>query len=515
MRIVFFIFLFVFLSLPLIASARVELVKSGHSDAVYYIDSNNIRHVFPNKAVYESWYGDDFSRVVIVSDEFLSGLSLGRNITMRPGSLIKIPSMPAVYAVEPGGILRKIVSEDLAIKIYGPDWSRRVSDVPESFWQNYFLGKSIELPHQVPDGTLYRVPTDPLYYYKWRGSIQPFASIEAVLANGFDSNDVVVNQQTFFRRDRPIDALELKIMDPANELAGSGPDCENKNIKAAFVFVTDGDPVESEVAWLKNITQNFSEVWKAATNGLSKIEISNKILILKKDNYTFPNPNKDDSVDLRETSYSYFDEFPDSVDFLLVVNNFKSFPDRNAEYRMVTNDFEGINRIILHAGNQYGSTGKLKGIANMGNINDYVFDGEFSYGGFYNLLLHEIGHHWLTSVRFRDNEGNLRTDLLRKDDFEHWSDYVNFISPVGSYGWEHKSGDEYFNRAAKLVGNLKGFSPLDLYLIGLYPPSAVGEIQYLVPYEIDKLNNTIMAEKKVVDIQQIIDAHGTWKCSIN
>ena len=48
-----------------------ELVKSALSDTIYYVDGGFIRHPFPNKTTYESWYGNDFSKVVTLSDEFL------------------------------------------------------------------------------------------------------------------------------------------------------------------------------------------------------------------------------------------------------------------------------------------------------------------------------------------------------------------------------------------------------------------------------------------------------------
>jgi hypothetical protein len=83
----FFIFaLFVAALMPIQASAALELVKSKDFGTVYYIDSKNVRHPFPNEATYKSWYGNDFSKIVTVDNNFLSQYPLGNNITIRPGT---------------------------------------------------------------------------------------------------------------------------------------------------------------------------------------------------------------------------------------------------------------------------------------------------------------------------------------------------------------------------------------------------------------------------------------------
>lgn len=129
---------------------------------VYYLDRDWLRHPFPNRHVYDSWY-ENFDTVEEISKEDMAQFRLGSPITYRPGTkLVKIPSIPKVYTVEPGGVLRWITSEDVAISMFGEDWADMVHDVPESFFLNYTEG----VPHYLPlwpTGTLVR-RTDGAYY---------------------------------------------------------------------------------------------------------------------------------------------------------------------------------------------------------------------------------------------------------------------------------------------------------------------------------------------------------------
>lgn len=108
--------------------------------AVYYVDTDLRRRPFPNQRVYDSWYRD-FSAVKEITREEMAGLWMGGPILYRPGTrLVKIPSIPKVYAVEPGGLLRWVETETVAIGLYGPDWAKRVDDLPESFFTAYVEG---------------------------------------------------------------------------------------------------------------------------------------------------------------------------------------------------------------------------------------------------------------------------------------------------------------------------------------------------------------------------------------
>ena len=103
-----------------------DVFKSTLSSAVYYLGSDNKRHIFPDVATYKSWY-PDFSGVKNISDSDVRVISPGQNVTIRPGTvLVKITTDARVYAVEPGGVLRWIPNEARAATLYGAAWRERL-----------------------------------------------------------------------------------------------------------------------------------------------------------------------------------------------------------------------------------------------------------------------------------------------------------------------------------------------------------------------------------------------------
>ncbi len=119
------------------------LIKGVSSSAVYYYGYDMKRYVFPNENVYFSWY-EDFSGVQEVSDENLASLTIGGNVTYKPGvRLVKIQTDPRVYAVGRGKTLRWVASEQVAKDLYGEKWATKVDDVPDAFFVDYETGRPI------------------------------------------------------------------------------------------------------------------------------------------------------------------------------------------------------------------------------------------------------------------------------------------------------------------------------------------------------------------------------------
>lgn len=127
-----------------IASASAgDLIKIEGLSSVYYYGNDCKRYVFPNAKTYFSWYSD-YSGVKTVSQNDLLSISIGGNITYRPGvKMVKITTNPKVYAVTKKGILRWIETEELAAALYGADWNTKIDDVPDGFFTNYTVGDSI------------------------------------------------------------------------------------------------------------------------------------------------------------------------------------------------------------------------------------------------------------------------------------------------------------------------------------------------------------------------------------
>lgn len=127
--------------------------------AVYYYGADGKRYVFPNSQAYFTWYAD-FNGVKVVSAAEMASISLGGNVVYRPGTrLVKITSDPNVYAVEPGGVLRWIQTEEVALALYGADWNRRIDDIPDAFFFNYTIGDPLAAAI-YPSGSVVKRTTD-------------------------------------------------------------------------------------------------------------------------------------------------------------------------------------------------------------------------------------------------------------------------------------------------------------------------------------------------------------------
>ena len=119
-----------------------NLVK-GSLSAVYYLAGDGKRHVFVNDRVYATWYGTNFSSVLTIPDSMLAAIPLGSPVTFRPGTMLKAPSVPAVYVVDVNQTLRHISSEPIATQLFGVQWNTMVHDLEESLLFSYRIGEPI------------------------------------------------------------------------------------------------------------------------------------------------------------------------------------------------------------------------------------------------------------------------------------------------------------------------------------------------------------------------------------
>ncbi len=188
-----------------------DLIKSPLSSSVYYYGSDNKRHLFPNEKTYRSWY-TDFSGIKIVTASQLQGISLGHNVTVRPGTvLLKIETDPKVYAVEPGGLLRWVPTEARAATLYGSAWATRIIDVPLVFWVDYSFGSDITTDAH-PTGSLiqYTGTTDKYYI---QGSERRLISTAGFTGNNFQLSNVLSVPTTLsYTLGSPLTAAETALV---------------------------------------------------------------------------------------------------------------------------------------------------------------------------------------------------------------------------------------------------------------------------------------------------------------
>jgi hypothetical protein len=62
--------------------------------------------------------------------------------------LVKITTDPKVYAVDQGGQLKWVASENIAKSIYGNNWQQKIKDLSDVFFTDYELAGEI---NQVED----------------------------------------------------------------------------------------------------------------------------------------------------------------------------------------------------------------------------------------------------------------------------------------------------------------------------------------------------------------------------
>jgi len=161
-----------------------DLIK-GSYEAVYYYAGDGDRYVYPQDKYFFTWRYD-FSDVMTITDEELASISLATNILVRPGTkLVKIQSIPKVYAVGRNGQLYWVNGASAADTLFGADWTGRVMDVQDSFWSNY-TDTGTELDGTwYPDGNLIKSATAPDVYLVWDGMLRRIASEAAFNANRF------------------------------------------------------------------------------------------------------------------------------------------------------------------------------------------------------------------------------------------------------------------------------------------------------------------------------------------
>ncbi|MDD5438518.1 MAG: hypothetical protein PHC70_05270, partial [Patescibacteria group bacterium] len=181
------------LAFPVSANAATlnagDLIKAS-GPSVYFYANDGKRYVFPNEKTYFSWF-NDFSSVKTISDAELAAISLGKNVTIRPGTkLVKITTDPKTYAVTKCGVLHWVESESVAKALYGDAWATRVVDVPDSFFENYSVGSSVAT-NVHPDGQLVTYTGDTLKYVVMDGQKRKIADDAAFNANHWNAINAV------------------------------------------------------------------------------------------------------------------------------------------------------------------------------------------------------------------------------------------------------------------------------------------------------------------------------------
>jgi PKD repeat protein len=214
----------------------------------------------------------------------------------------------------------------------------------------------------------------------------------------------------------------------------------------------------------------------------------------------------------REVAKEFLRLHPDQYDFLVIFSNFDyAMPEAEAGayYLGIKNEVQGIGKPIFDSSALFGSEGILQGIIEMGNISGLVSNpGDSGFEDTLALLSHEQMHRWGADVRFQDADGTRSAALLGKGG-DHWSFLLDSDASV-LYGNDWRdNGDGTFTSLNKQ----QNYSPLDLYLMGLYdkaevPPMLLIDNPDIDPARHPEVGATISGGPRFITIDDIIDAEG-------
>lgn len=119
------------------------IVRATSVSTIFCLLPDDQRMTFPNEPTFRSWY-PTFADVDMVPDTSLADFRLVRNVTFRPGTLVKSQTLPEVYMVsDVFGTMRWIPTEARAIELWGPNWASTVRDIPDAFFVNYTIGPAL------------------------------------------------------------------------------------------------------------------------------------------------------------------------------------------------------------------------------------------------------------------------------------------------------------------------------------------------------------------------------------
>jgi len=216
----------------------------------------------------------------------------------------------------------------------------------------------------------------------------------------------------------------------------------------------------------------------------------------------------------KKVARKFYESHGDYYDFLVVFTNFNFSFGEEAEgvYFGVKNDVSGIGLPQYYLSDDFGSSGRLQGYIDMGSILRKSGDpGSADFRKTLLVLAHEMAHRWVSYVKYRDASGNIREDLLGKEN-AHWNFFLDTDGSV-MYGsnWRD-NGDGTFTAEEVLTR----YSPLDLYLMGFYSAEEVRPFFIIEPVpgtpylstDIPVAGAIVRGTKREINVSDIIGAMG-------
>ncbi len=177
------------------STSGLSLVKIAKNSAVYAL-SGNTRRLYSNESTFWSWHQGTWTDnpATVVSQDVFNNYILAKNITARPGSIIKFDNSPSIYAVVGDAKICQIASTTVADALYGTNWYNRLITIQGSFEADYSVDPACKINDSsvYPDGSLiqYQGFSDVWYI---SGGQKRLVSDAGLKANNFNLNNLIKN----------------------------------------------------------------------------------------------------------------------------------------------------------------------------------------------------------------------------------------------------------------------------------------------------------------------------------
>jgi hypothetical protein len=243
--------------IPAVSAAYVptagDIIKinAANRSAVYVVGSDLKPYVFSTRSTYASWL-DDFSALKNVTQADFDNMTMGGNVTVKPGSLIKFDNSDNVYVAVPGNKLCKLPTAATDAKaLYGDSYESRVLLIQGSFVGNYTVDPTCALDRdsKLPDGSLIQYAGSATYYIE--NGLKRLVYSDQMILNGFKYSNIIYNV-------------------PASKTYQTGSPVVSKEAGLADFFLTNNARAPFiDFAKMKLIRQAFAEKYNRNVNEIS------------------------------------------------------------------------------------------------------------------------------------------------------------------------------------------------------------------------------------------------------
>lgn len=190
-----------------------DLVKAPLATAIYYIDEDGMKHLFPTEPIFWTWFGGGWrnQKIIKISPSELEELPTGDNIMSRPGTnLIKFDDDSRTFAVTTGGALCQVLEN------YGYKWPDRIIIIQAAFKKDYLNQPDcvINNTSRLPDTTIIQYTGSEELYYLQNGK-KRLITDRGFEANGFKYSSILkdVDPRMAYENGPVLDQREAAISD--------------------------------------------------------------------------------------------------------------------------------------------------------------------------------------------------------------------------------------------------------------------------------------------------------------